>query len=67
MVLSCSIYSQQIRYMLRFIYLPKSLVQTSRTVNPVTTAFYSLHWAHTVIGETSPTYSLIVNVLEGAN
>jgi hypothetical protein len=32
------------------IYL-SSLVQTSRIVSPVTTAFYSLHWAHTVIGK----------------
>jgi hypothetical protein len=32
------------------IYL-SSLVQTSRIVIPVTTAFYSLHWAHTVIGK----------------
>jgi len=48
------------------IYL-SSLVQTSRTVSPVTTAFYSLPWAHTVIGKTSPTDSLIVkNVFECA-
>ena len=38
------------------IYL-SSLVQTNRIVSHVTTAFYSLHWVHTVIGETSPTES----------
>jgi hypothetical protein len=38
------------------IYL-SSLVQTCRIVSPVATAFYSLHWAHTVIGKTSPTES----------
>jgi hypothetical protein len=41
------------------IYL-SSLVQTSRTGSSVTTAFYNLHWAHTVIGKSSPTESLIV-------
>ena len=48
------------------IYL-SSLVQTSRIGIPVTIAFYSLHWDHTVVEKKSPTDSLIAkNVLEGA-
>ena len=48
------------------IYL-SSLVQTSRTVSPIASAFYSLQWAHNLIGKPSPTESLIVkNVFEGA-
>ena len=48
------------------IYL-SSLVQTSRTVSPITSAFYSLQWAHKLIGKPSPTEACIVkNVFEGA-
>lgn len=48
------------------IYL-SSLVQTCRTVSPITSAFYSLQWAHNLVGFPSPTDSVIVkNVHEGA-
>jgi hypothetical protein len=48
------------------IYL-SSLVQSFRTVSPVTQAFYSLQWAHNLIGQPSPTDTYLVkNVLEGA-
>lgn len=48
------------------IYL-SSLVQSCRTVSPVTQAFYSLQWAHNLIGQPSPTDTYLVkNVLEGA-
>ncbi|CAG2202531.1 unnamed protein product [Mytilus edulis] len=44
-----------------------SLVQNSRTASPVISAFYSIQWAHHMIGQTSPTVNLVVkNVLEGA-
>jgi hypothetical protein len=35
------------------IYL-SSLVQSCHTVSPVTQAFYSLQWAHNLIGQPSP-------------
>jgi hypothetical protein len=48
------------------IYL-SSLVQSCRTVSPVTQAFYSLQWAHNLIGQPSSTDTYLVkNVLEGA-
>ena len=48
------------------IYL-SSLVQTSRTASPIISAFYSLQWAHNLIGKPSPTEVIIVkNVFEGA-
>ncbi|CAG2197212.1 unnamed protein product [Mytilus edulis] len=44
-----------------------SLVQNSHTASPVISAFYSIQWAHRMIGQTSPTENLAVkNVLEGA-
>ncbi|VDI73972.1 Hypothetical predicted protein [Mytilus galloprovincialis] len=44
-----------------------SLVQNSHTASPVISAFYSIQWAHHMIGQTSPTENLVVkNVLEGA-
>ncbi|CAG2222476.1 unnamed protein product [Mytilus edulis] len=43
-----------------------SLVQNSHTASPVISAFYSIQWAHHMIGQTSPTENLVVkNVLEG--
>jgi hypothetical protein len=41
------------------IYL-SSLVQSCRTVSPVTQAFYSLQWAHNLIGQPSPTDTIYV-------
>jgi hypothetical protein len=44
-----------------------SLVQSCRTVSPVTQAFASLQWAHNLIGQLSPTDTYLVkNILEGA-
>ena len=41
------------------IYL-SSLVQSCRTVSPVTQAFNSLQWAHNLIGQPSPTDTYLV-------
>ena len=60
MVLTCWIYSQEIRFML---YVFIFLMQTSRTVSPVTTAYTE----RILLRKTSPTNSLIAkNVLDGA-
>ncbi|XP_033744161.1 uncharacterized protein LOC117330050 [Pecten maximus] len=43
------------------------LVQHNATSSPVIQAYYSLKWAHSIIGRDSPTDSLLVrNILEGA-
>ncbi|XP_021353759.1 uncharacterized protein LOC110450524 [Mizuhopecten yessoensis] len=43
------------------------LVQHNSTSSPVTQVFYSLKWAHSIIGRDSPTDTLLVrNIIEGA-
>jgi hypothetical protein len=60
MVFTCWIYSQEIRFMC--IYL-SSLIQTSRTVSPVTTSYTG----GILFGNTSLTNSMIAkNVFDGA-
>lgn len=44
-----------------------SLVQSSATASPITDAFYSLKWAHSIVGANEPMENFLVRtVLEGA-
>lgn len=43
------------------------LAQSSNSPSPVLQAFYSINWAHSIVGSVSPTEAVLVkNVLEGA-